>query len=167
VSAIRVLAFWFACMLAFATHAQPVPPHTGWVTDTAAVFSEPDRTRLSKLLADYHRGTHHQFAVLTVATLSGESIEAFSQRVANTWGLGYKGHDNGVLLTLAMKEQRVRIELGKGMERYINNAQAQSIIDDTMVPAFKKGDFAGGIEAGLGRLMTLARKFVVHPPPRP
>jgi uncharacterized protein len=165
-TALRVMTFAFACALALAAHAQPVPPHTGWVNDTAAVFSEPDRARLSKLLADYHRETHHQFAVLTVATLSGETIEAFSLRVANAWGLGYKGHDNGVLVTLAMKERRIRIEFGKGMERHISNAQAQAVIDETMVPAFKKGDFAGGVEAGLGRLMTLARKFVVHPPPQ-
>lgn len=166
VTALRLLTFWFASALAITAHSQPVPPHTGWVTDTAAVFSEPDRSRLSKLLADYHRETHHQYAILTVATLSGEKIEAFSLRVANVWGLGYKGHDNGVLVTLAMKERRVRIELGKGMEHYVSNAQAQSIIDMTMVPAFKKGDFAGGMEAGLGQLMVLARKFVVHPPPQ-
>jgi uncharacterized protein len=96
-----------------------------------------------------------------VPTLSGESIETFSSRVANSWGVGYKNLDNGILVTLAMKEQAVRIELGKGMERYISDAKAKSIIESSMTPAFAKGDFAGGLESGLDKLMQEARRFVV------
>ncbi len=144
-----------------------VPKHEGWINDTANVLSSPERNRLSDILSRYQQETHHQLAVLTVPTLSGESIETFSLRVANTWGLGYKGLDNGILVTLAMKERRVRIELGKGMNRYISDSTAQSIVSTSMTPAFAKGDFSGGLEAGLSRLMQEARSFVVSdPPPR-
>jgi uncharacterized protein len=102
-------------------------------------------------------------AVLTVTTLSGEPLETYSLRVANTWGLGYRGLDNGILIMLAMKEHEVRIELGKGMQRYISEAEAKAIIDDTMTPSFARGDFAGGLEQGLKRLMADARRFVVNP----
>lgn len=150
-------------LLVALTHAAtPVPQHEGWINDTANVLSVADRQRLSDILNQYHRETHHQLAVLTVPTLSGESIEAFSLRVANAWGLGYRRVDNGILVTLAMKERRVRIELGKDMERYISDATAQAIISTTMTRAFAKGDFAGGLEGGLNQLMEKARGFVVN-----
>ncbi|HEX5768368.1 MAG TPA: TPM domain-containing protein, partial [Burkholderiales bacterium] len=66
-------------------------------------------------------------------------------------------------VALAMKERRIRIELGSGMESYISNAKAQSIIDTVMVPAFRKGDFAGGLQLALEELMKEARRFVVSP----
>lgn len=144
-------------------YAQSVPPLIDRVTDTAGVLTSAERKRLSKLLADYEDETHHQLAVLTIATLSGEPLETYSRTVANTWGLGYRGVDNGILIVLAMKEHKVRIELGKGMERYISDAQAKAIIDDTMTSAFARGDFAGGLEQGLKRLMADARRFVVNP----
>jgi Beta-propeller domains of methanol dehydrogenase type len=62
-----------------------------------------------------------------------------------------------------MKERRIRIELGFGMEKFITNATADSIIRNAMVPAFVKGDFAGGLESGLKQLMKEARKFVITP----
>jgi|HubBroStandDraft_1064217.scaffolds.fasta_scaffold03358_12 uncharacterized protein len=156
------LAFaWGACTNA--AYAQSVPVLKGRVTDTAGVLSSAEQVRLSKLLADYEDETHHQLAVLTITTLSGEPLEKYSPSVANTWGLGYRGVDNGILIILAMKERKVRIELGKGMERYISDAEAKAIIDDTMTPAFARGDFAGGLEQGLKRLMADARRFVVNP----
>ena len=165
----------FAVILSGCTgHAEPVstgvsapspsaPVQKGWVTDTASVLTSSDKERLSDLLAQYHSETHHQVAVLTVSTLAGETIDAYSLRVANTWQLGYRGIDNGILVTLAMQEKKVRIELGKGMERYISDEQAKEIIDQVMIPAFRKGDFAGGLEAGLKQLMTEARRFTVNP----
>lgn len=141
-----------------------VPPLEGRVTDLADVLSPAERDRLERMLAGYEEETSHQIAVLLVSTLAGEDIDAFSLRVANTWGLGQKGIDNGVLVTLAMKERAVRIELGFGMEKYISNETAKSIIDGVMLPAFRKGDYAGGLEAGLEQLMGLGRRFVVPPP---
>jgi uncharacterized protein len=142
---------------------QPVPRLEGRVTDVARVLSEADRERVSELLARYERETSHQIGVLLVPTLSGENIESFSLRVANSWKLGQKGLDNGILVTMAMKERAVRIELGAGMERFISNATAQSIINNSMVPAFRKGDYAGGLQAGLEQLMREGRRFVVTP----
>lgn len=162
-SRLPIVAFTLWCAGVATAGAEPkwVPSQEGWVSDAANVLSEPDRMRLSDKLSRFHEETFHQLAVLIVPTLSGESIEAFSFRVANSWGLGYKGFNNGILVTLAMKEHGVRIELGKGMERYISDAKVKSIIDSSMIPAFAKGDFAGGLEGGLDQLMQEARRFVV------
>lgn len=146
-----------------AADGQPVPRLEGRVTDVARVLSEADRERISDLLARYERETSHQIGVLLIPTVSGEKIESFSLRVANSWKLGQKGLDNGILVTMAMKERAVRIELGVGMERFISNATAQSIINNSMVPAFRKGDYAGGLQAGLEQLMREGRRFVVTP----
>ena len=114
------------------------------------------------LLTRYERETLHQIAVLTIPSLLGESIESFSLRVANSWRIGHKDFNDGILVTLAMKERKVRIELGLGMEKFITNATAQSIIETSMIPAFRKNDYAGGLERGLEQLMKEARKFVIN-----
>jgi hypothetical protein len=89
--------------------------------------------------------------------------ESFCLRTFNKWGLGRKGIDDGILICMAMKERRVRIELGFGMERYISNADAKAIIDKDMTPSFAKGDFAGGLELGLKRLMVgRGRRFTAR-----
>ena len=153
------IAFVFCSAISAATDYRWTPPHQGHVTDVANVLSATDRDRLASMLGRYERETTHQIVVLLVPTLSGESIDSFSLRVANSWRLGQKGIDNGVLVTLAMKEKGIRIELGRAIEKVISNAAAQSIIQESMVPAFRKGDYAGGLQAGLDRLMKEGRKF--------
>ncbi len=160
---IAALALFLCSLFAVAADYQWIPRLEGWVTDVANVLSVADRDRLAKMLSRYEQETSHQFAVLVIPTLSEESIESFSLRVAKAWALGQKGLNNGILVTLAMKERKVRIELGLGMERYITNATAQSTISNAMVPAFRKGDYAGGLQAGLEQLMKEGRRFVVTP----
>jgi uncharacterized protein len=143
--------------------ARPPVPQAGWVVDTAHVLTDSERQRLSTMLADYHQETHHQIVVLTIPTLSGESIESYSMRVVEAWRPGYKGVNNGILVTLALKEHRVRIELGTGMEHYISDVRAKHIIDETMSPAFANREFFRGLEAGLQQLMGDARAFIVTP----
>jgi hypothetical protein len=142
----------------FAAEKEPaVPRLEDRVTDLAQVFSAERKKRLIDELAVYEKETSHQIAVLTVPSLAGEGLEVFSLRVANAWGLGQKDKDNGILLVLAMKERQVRIEVGKGLEATISNERAQEIIQSEMVPAFRQGDYAEGLEKGAHRLMQEAR----------
>jgi uncharacterized protein len=133
------------------------------VNDYAGILTSDERTALEASLATYERETTHQVVVLTVLSLHGEAIEAFSLRVANTWGLGQKEWDSGILVTVAPMEQQVRIELGVGMNRFVSDADAQQIIDETMVPAFRSGHFGQGIAGGVERLMTAGRAYKVAP----
>jgi uncharacterized protein len=144
-----------------------VPKLSGWVNDTAGVLAVAERERIAGTLEKYHQETHHQFVVLIIPSLGEEKIETFSLRTANVWGLGNKGFDDGILITLAMKERRARIELGKGMERFISDADAKQILETEMTPLFAKKDFAGGLERGLERLMDEGRRFVVEIGPAP
>jgi uncharacterized protein len=160
---ITALALVLLPSSAIADGERPVPPLEGRITDTARVLLPSDRDRLANMLARYEYETTHQIAVLIVPRLSGESIEAFSLRVANAWGLGQKGLNNGVLVAVAIEERAVRIEVGLGIRRYISDAMAQSIIDSAIVPGFRRGDYAGGLQSGLERLMKEGRRFVVTP----
>jgi len=143
--------------------AADTPRLAGRVTDLAQVLSADENAALTALLARYEKETTHQLAVLTIPTLSGESIDAYAMRVANTWGLGRKGVDNGMLVVLAMAERQVRIQLGYGFERYISNAQASQIIQTLMVPSFRRSEYAKGLDQGLEELMRQGRALVAPP----
>lgn len=150
-----VTALWFP----LAAQSQ-MPQPTGRVTDLAAVLSAEDKLLLAQMLANFERETTHQIAVLTVSTLSGESIEVFSLREANVWALGRKGINNGILVVLAPTERQVRIELGRGFEPYISNAQADEIVQTQMLPAFREKEYSKGLERGVEQLMRQARALV-------
>ena len=142
-------------------NVRPVPERAGRVTDKANVLKADDRARIEKALDQYERETFHPIALLTIPTLAGEPIESFSRRVASAWKLGQKGLDNGILLTVAMKEKIVRIELGQGMQKYISNDDAEEVIENHIIPSFNRGDYVRGIQAGIIELMRLGRRFVV------
>ncbi|MES2821115.1 MAG: TPM domain-containing protein [Pseudomonadota bacterium] len=154
---------WVAACMPLAAQAE-TPRPTGRVTDLAGVLPVKDAQRLSQLLGDYERETTHQIAVLTVPSLGGESIETYALRVAQSWGLGHKGVNNGILVVLAPQDRQVRIELGLGFERHISNARGTEIIRQQMLPAFKEADYAGGLERGIEQLMQDGRGFVVPQP---
>jgi len=134
-----------------------VPALRARVTDLAGLLSPDQTQRLEATLARYESETGHQIAVLTVPTLDGEEIESFSMRVVERWRLGQKGADNGVLLLVAPRERRVRIEVGYGLEGAIPDAVANRVIDEVIKPRFRAGDYAGGIEAATAALMAAAR----------
>ena len=118
----------------------------------------PDRTeRLEQKLTQFESETSHQIAVLAVPTTEGEPIESFALRVAESWKLGHEGADNGILLVVAAKDRRARIEVGYGLEGAVPDAIAKRVIEDVMIPRFRAGDMPGGIEAAADALMRGAR----------
>jgi uncharacterized protein len=127
--------------------AVDVPFLAGRVNDGAHLLSEEQRAGLEALLADLERDTGAQVAILTLDTLAGEPIEDFSLRVAETWKLGQRGRDNGVLVLIARDDRRMRIEVGYGLEGTLTDALCARILDEVMRPRFRAGDFGGGIAA--------------------
>ncbi len=138
-----------------------IPKLEDRVTDLGKVLTKNQRRSMTEMLADYEKETTHQIVVLTIPTLNGEAIEDFSLRTANAWGIGHRGLDNGILVTVVIDERKVRIELGLGLEKFISDELAGEIIKTVMVPHFKKNNYAEGIDAGLRSLMKAARKYVV------
>ena len=108
-------------------------------------------------LAAFEARKGSQLVVLIVATTNPEDIAAYSIRVVEAWKLGRKKVDDGALLIVAKNDRDLRIEVGQGLEGAIPDAIANRIVEDTIVPRFRDGDFAGGIEAGVDRIAALVR----------
>jgi uncharacterized protein len=130
-----------------------VPPLTGRVVDATNTLSSSDIAAQSSRLADLQRRKGSQIAVLIVPTTAPETIEQFSIRAAETWKIGRKKIDDGALLVVAKDDHKLRIEVGYGLEGALTDVTARRIIDETIVPRFRSGDFSGGIAAGLTRMI--------------
>jgi uncharacterized protein len=149
-------AFVLALLLCWAQAALAdvaVPQLTGRVVDTTNTLSSGDIAAQSSRLADLQRRKGSQIAVLIVPTTAPETIEQFSIRAAEAWKIGRKKIDDGALLVVAKDDHKLRIEVGYGLEGALTDVTARRIIDETIVPRFKSGDFSGGIAAGLTRMI--------------
>lgn len=147
-----ILLFWvfWACpALAWAV-TPPLPAHPSqYVVDLAGVMDANSQARLNTMLRDLEARTTAQVVVLTLNSLEGEPIEDFSHQTAVKWGIGQKGKDNGVLLTVAVQDHKYRIEVGYGLEGDLPDSLVGSIGRQYLVPSFRRGDFAGGITAAV------------------
>lgn len=146
-----LLLLWTAAAQADA----PIPPLKARVTDLTGALSPEQRVGLERQLAELETRKGAQLAVLIVPTTAPETIEQYARRVLDEWKLGRKGVDDGALLLVAKDDRFVRIETQYGLEGVIPDAVAKRIIDEHIVPRFRQGDFAGGIEAGLARMIGL------------
>ena len=146
----RLVALLFSCGLmvsAASSRALEIPYLAQRVTDLANILDAAAESRLDAQLKELEASTGAQVAVLTIPSLDGEVIEDFSLRVVEEWQLGREGQDDGVLLLVAREDRKVRIEVGYGLEGSLTDLQSKRIIDGLMVPEFRRGDFAAGIEA--------------------
>jgi len=151
-----------ACILAllvcwaFAAAADvAVPPLTGRVIDQTRTLSSGDIASLTQTLRDFEARKGSQVAVLIVPTTAPETIEQFSIRVAEAWKIGRKRIDDGAILVVAKDDRKLRIEVGYGLEGVLNDVTAKRIIDEVITPKFRSGDFAGGISAGVDRIIRV------------
>ncbi|MDQ1302851.1 MAG: uncharacterized protein QG595_834, partial [Pseudomonadota bacterium] len=145
----------------------PVPALSGRLVDTIGLLSGPQQSALEAKLADLEARKGSQIVVLLVASTQPEAIEQYSLRVVEAWRPGRKGVDDGVLLIVARDDRAVRIEVGYGLEGAIPDATANRIIDEFILPQFRAGDFAGGIVAGVDRLIGLVDGEALPEPVRP
>ena len=132
-----------------------IPELSHRVTDLTATLSSLQTTALENRLAAFETKKGSQIAVLIVPTTQPEDIAQFSIRVAEAWKIGRKNIDDGVILIVAKEDRKLRLEVGYGLEGAIPDAIAKRVIAETITPFFKKGDYAGGIEAGVTQLMQL------------
>ena len=147
-----LLALWLPA------HAQsalvPVPAYRAHVTDTTGVLTEVDRLALEQQLADFETRRGTQIGVLLVPSTAPEDIADYSQRVADAWKLGRAGVGDGLLVVVALQERRVRIAPFKALEGAVPDVLAKRIIDEQIVPAFRQGDYAGGLRRALLQLQA-------------
>ena len=148
---------------------QPVPKLTARVTDLTGTLTAAEQTALEQKLAAFEAAKGAQLAVLIVPTTQPEEIEQYSIRVVDEWKLGRaraggKRVDDGALLLIAKNDHHVRIEVGYGLEGVLTDALSSRIIDETIRPAFRQGNFYGGIDGGLDQMMKLIQGEPLPPP---
>ena len=153
--AIALLLAVVLCLPALGQSAPSFPPLTGRVVDAAAVLKPEERDALEQKLKAHEDKTSDQVVVATAPSLDGLSVEDYANRLFRHWRLGQKAKNNGVLLLVAPKERKVRIEVGYGLEGALTDALTKVIIATAMAPRFKQGDFAGGVNAGVDAVISI------------
>ena len=152
---LRPLILFLLLLFSFPVLAQQLPALTGRVVDNADLIDPAAEAALTQKLAAFEQKSSDQIVVATVPDLGGEAIEPYANRLFRHWGLGQAGEDNGVLLLVARDDRRMRIEVGYGLEGTLTDLHSKLIIENTMTPAFRAGDFAGGISAAVDDIVTV------------
>lgn len=136
--------------------AEPAfPALTGRIVDAAGLLDGAARQRIEGKLAAHEAKTTDQIVVATVPTLGDLTVEEYGNRLFRQWALGQKDRNNGILLLVAPKERKLRIEVGYGLEGTLTDALSKVIITTAIAPRFKQGDYAGGIEAGVDAIASI------------
>jgi uncharacterized protein len=134
---------------------QPIPPLNARVTDLTGTLTAAQQADLEQKLADFQARKGAQLAVLLVPTTAPETIEQYSIRVVEAWKLGRKNVDDGALLLIARNDHTVRIESGYGLEGVLTDIASNRIIDETMVPLLRQGQYYAAINAALDQMIRL------------
>ena len=144
----RALLALLLVAFALPAAAQTFPKLTGRVVDQAHLLSPEQVQQLTQLSASVEQASTRQLVVATVPDLQGYPIEDYGYRLGRAWGLGQNDANNGVILLVAPKERKVRIEVGYGLEPIVTDALSSVIMQQTILPRFRDNDMAGGIVAG-------------------
>jgi uncharacterized protein len=147
------LSLALLCFVCVAMAQVAVPTLKAPVTDLTQTLSGEQIAQLEQRLRAFETSKGSQVAVLLVPTTQPETIEQYSIRVAEAWKLGRRGVDDGVLFIVAKNDRAVRIEVGYGLEGALPDVIANRITDQVIVPRFRDGDYAGGIIAGVDRII--------------
>lgn len=143
---------------------QSVPALTGHVLDTSGTLSTGQREALEAKLTAFESQRGTQLVLLLVNTTQPEDITSYANRVGNAWKIGRKDIGDGLLLVASMQDHKLRIEVAKALEGAIPDLEAKRVIDGLITPRFKQGDFAGGLDAGVTRLMALVNGEALRAP---
>jgi uncharacterized protein len=144
--------FFCLIMCSLVSLAQPKIPENGgpngWVHDEAGILSAGTKAELEAILQAERDSTSNQIAILIINSLDGGSLEEFALSVAEKWGIGKKGKDNGVLFLIAMQERQMRLEVGRGLEGTLTDLMSSRINRNEVVPHFRQGNYDAGVVAG-------------------
>lgn len=144
-----------ALFLASAVYGISFPKPSGYVNDFANIFSSEEKARLESMLAEIERNTTVEIAIATVKNLEGLGIEDYSLQLAESWGIGKKSKDNGLLILVALEERKYRFEVGYGLEGVLNDARVGRIGREILVPSFKQGKYGSGLVMAVEEIMHI------------
>lgn len=146
-----ILLIIFACC----ANGQRIDDSKNYVVDRSMVLSNEQVDKLNFELRELEDSIGSQMYILIIDSLGEETIEAYSLRTATEWGIGRKDVNDGVLVTLAMFEREIRIEVGIGLEKIIKDEIAAKIIREDMAPNFKEEKYYEGLLIGIIQIKTL------------
>jgi uncharacterized protein len=138
--------------------AEEIPRPTGWVQDYAGVMPQEYRNRTTRLIEELERKTSAEIFVVTLPSIAPYDEKSYARMLFDSWHPGKKGKDNGVLVLLAMKERRWRIETGYGLEGILPDGLCGQIGRSYMVPYFKSGDYGKGLYYGVAAIAGIIAK---------
>ena len=144
--AVLLFLLWASC-----ASALDVPALKGRVNDYGNILSSSTERQLDAVLSDLERTDSTQIVVLTIPSLEGDSLEDFSIRVADKWKIGQKNRDNGAILIISKNDRKLRIEVGYGLEGSLTDLISGRIIQNVIVPYFKRGNFDDGVSDAFQR----------------
>ena len=125
-----------------------LPKASGYINDYASVLQTSHKSTLTNLLQELEQKTKVQIAVATIKSIEPYEIEEYANNLFNEWKIGYKGQDNGILIIMALQERKVRIETGYAIEGIISDGTAGAVLDQYILPSFRKGDYSTGLYMG-------------------
>jgi uncharacterized protein len=146
------LCLWLCSALAWAQDVLPVPALVGRVIDQTATLSDAQQAALTAQLAALETQSGSQVVILLVPSTAPEDIAAYAQRVGDAWKIGRRDVGDGLLLLVATQDRKVRIEVAKTLEGAVPDLAAKRIINEQITPAFRQGDYAGGLSAAVTQL---------------
>ncbi|HEX2013501.1 MAG TPA: TPM domain-containing protein [Roseateles sp.] len=150
-----VLCAWQ--LLAGAQDLRPVPGLSGRVIDSTGTLTAAQRQALDDKLAAFERAAGPQIVILMLAATAPEDITDYTQRVGDAWKLGRREVGDGVLIVVAKDERKVRIAVAKALEGAVPDLAARQIIQNAITPAFRQGDYAGGLNQAVDQLQARIR----------
>ncbi|WP_061235119.1 TPM domain-containing protein [Leptospira weilii] len=130
-----------------------IPPLRTQITDTTSTLTNAQKSSLTDTLIAFEKRKGSQIAVLIVGSTGDWAIEEYAVKVFETWKLGRKGIDDGILIVVAIQDHKTRIEVGYGLEGTIPDAIAKRIIEEFMIPRFREGNYFQGISDGIDKLI--------------
>jgi uncharacterized protein len=150
------ILFLFFSVQVMAQKSIPKPNPPRLVVDNAGVLNDYDEKNLEQKLVDLDDSTSNQIAIIIVNTLNDEPIEDVATKTFREWGIGNKKTNNGILILVAIQDKKVRIEVGYGLEGAIPDIIASDIIEKDIKPAFRQGNYIGGLTTAVDDLSKAA-----------
>lgn len=152
-----ILAFLvFSPIFGVSAYSSPGSP-TGFVNDYAGMLSSNEKASLEERLKAFKDETSNEISVVTIKSLDGDYIENYAVKLFEEWGIGSAENDNGVLLLIALDDKQMRIEVGYGLEGALPDAIASQIINNDLKPAFRSGEYYGGIDRAVKAIISATK----------
>ena len=152
-----LLAFLMSLLIGCATTTEETPTVKSdiYIYDEDNVIDDDVENMLNKMLVELEQKTGAEFAVISVSSLLDNTIEDYANNMFNTLGIGKKGEDNGLLLLFSRSDNKVRLEVGRGLEGCLNDAKCGRILDNYFVPYRESDEYSKATELTVKAALTV------------